>query len=88
MYKDRLKKEQAFMDDLNKTYMTFVEFIENPARMGAVGIMCKLKPSSKELIKAKLLDEWALTDNDLRKALYRMRKVMGWFKDIPDGFER
>ena len=85
MYKDRLTKEKAFMEELEKTYMTFVEFIENPARMGAVGIMCKLKQSSKELIKAKLLDEWALTDNDLRKALFRMRKVMGWFKDVPGG---
>ena len=85
MYKDRLTKEKAFMEELEKTYMTFVEFIENPARMGAVGVLCKLRPSSKELIKSKLLDEWALTDNDLRKALFRMRKVMGWFKDVPGG---
>jgi len=78
-------KEQAFIKNLSSMYLTFLEYIENPARFGAVGILIKTKPGCKEPVKAALLDALKDVDNNLHRAMYRMKQVMGWNKDIPDG---
>ncbi len=79
MDKRQFEKEERFMDTIKDTYLTFIEFIENPERAGAVGILTKIKPYAKDLVKSKLMDSWCKTDKDLRKALTRMRRVMGYF---------
>ncbi len=80
------KNERVDLSDKTREkYKTFVEYIENPSRHGAIGIICKMSPKTKELVKAKLLDEWQEVDSHLKEAIGIMNKVMGWFYDLPDG---
>ena len=78
-------KEELFIKDLSDMYLTFLEFIENPARHGAVGILIKTKPGCKEPVKAKLLDALSDVECNLHRAMYRMRQVTGWNRDLPNG---
>ena len=84
-----MKKEvkSDLMDSLVETYNTFVEFVECPDRSGYMAILCKVRPESRELIKSKLLDSWGRVDKDLYKVIKRMRKVMGYYDDMPSGIK-
>jgi len=84
-----VKKEvkSDLMDSLVETYNTFVEFVECPGRSGYMAILCKVRPESRELIKSKLLDSWGRVDKDLYKVIKRMRKVMGYYDDMPSGIK-
>ena len=84
-----MKKEvkSDLVDSLVETYNTFVEFVECPDRSGYMAILCKVRPESRELIKSKLLDSWGRVDKYLYKVIKRMRKVMGYYDDMPSGIK-
>ena len=81
----RKQPKPDLSDKTREKYKIFVEYLENPARHGAIGVICKMNPKTKELIKAKLIDQWNEVDGHLKDAIGIMNKVMGWFYDIPDG---
>ena len=83
----RVTKEENFINELSSTYLTFLEFIENPARHGAIGILVKTKPGCKEPIKAALLDALKNVDTNLHRAMYIMKQITGWHKDIPSDLD-
>jgi len=54
-----------------------------------MAVLCKIKPQSKALIKAGLMDRLQEMDEDLRYVRNKMRRVMGWYDDdIPDGIKK
>ena len=83
-----IPKENKLIESVRETYYDFIDFIENPVRVGYMAVLCKLKPQSKEPIRARFLDSWQRIDKDLRKIRNRMRKIMGWYDDDqPDGIK-
>lgn len=88
MYKKRKSPERKLIESVIKTYFTFIEFVENPGKSGYMAVLCKVKPEAKDLIKAKLMDSWIKTDKDLVRVRNRMRKIMGYYEDIPDGIKK
>ena len=78
-------KEEYFINELSSMYLTFLEYIENPARHGAIGILVKTKPGCKEPVKAKLLDTQVYVESNLHKAMNAMKRIVGWNEDLPDG---
>ena len=75
-----MRQKKDLSDRLNERYKLFTEYVENPARFGAVGILCKIRPSSKELVKSKLMDRWQEVDKHLYEAMKIMNRTLGWFK--------
>ena len=85
----RQGKEKTLIESVSDTYYDFIDFIENPAKVGYMAVLCKIKPESRALIKAKLLDSWQEIDNDLRYIRYKMRRVVGYYDDDqPDGMKK
>lgn len=74
-------RDEILIESVEKTYKDFIEFIQNPGRYGAVGLICKIKPEAKELIEANLLNKKIEIDNDLRYIKWKMEKAMGYFRD-------
>jgi len=77
----RIRPEEKFIKSVVDTYFTFIEFVENPGKSGYMAVLCKVKPESKDLVKAKLLDSWIKVDKDLTKVRNRMRRIMGFYED-------
>ena len=82
-------REEILIDSVKGTYLEFVEDIENPFKRGYMAVLHKLKPQSKELIKAALLDIKIEVEDDLISARNRMRGAMGYYDDDkPDGIKQ
>lgn len=75
---------------VSDTYYDFIDFIENPAKVGYMAVLCKIRPESRALIKAKLMDRWQEINDDLRYIRNKMRGVIGYYdkEGEPDGTKK
>ena len=74
-------REEILINSVKRQYLEFADFVENPGRRGYLGILCKLKPQAKELIKAQLLDNKIEIDRDLSYIRYKMRSVIEKYEE-------
>ncbi len=82
-------RDKILIESVRDTYYDFIDFIENPAKVGYMAVLCKVRPESRALIRARLLDRWQEIDDDLRYIRYKMRRAMHWYEDDqPDGMKR
>ena len=82
-----IPKEEILIESVKEAYLDFIDFIENPIRRGYMILLYKLKPQSREPIKAKLLDIRIEVENDLIRVRNRMRGVTGYY-DTPNGIKK
>lgn len=66
-------------DTVSERYKLFMEYTGNPTRHGAIGIICKARPQSKEPIKAKFVDKRKEVKDLLKDALSIMNETIDWF---------
>jgi len=86
MDKRKINKQEALIKDFSETYLSFIDFAENPARRGAIGLLCKIRPEAKAPVKDKLMDILCATESSIRVCMSHMKEAMSWNKDVPDGF--
>ena len=80
-------REEVLIESVREAYFDFIDFIENPRRRGYIILICKLKPQSREPIRAKFIDIKIKVERDLIRARERMRGVTGYY-DTPNGIKK
>jgi len=79
--KRKKSREELLIESVTQTYFDFIDFIENPGKHNYIALIYKLKPHTRELIKAKLLDNLIEIERDLRRLRNKMKGIMGYYKD-------
>lgn len=77
----RKSRDEILIDSLRQAYLEFADFVENPGKRGYLGILCKLKPQARELIKAQLLDKKIEIDKDFGYIKYKMRHTIEKYEE-------
>ncbi len=87
MRRRRETREEILINSVREAYFDVVKYINNPGKRGYLAILCKLRPASRELIKAQVLDKKIEGEGYLREARKIFREITGYY-DKPDGIKK
>ena len=82
----RRRKEADLIDNLRASYKLLNEIIRNPARIGYIAVLSKVKPQGREIINLRLLDFKRDIENDIREIERKILRKIG-FDKLPDGIK-
>jgi len=82
----RETKEEILINSVRQAYFDVIKYIENPGRRGYLAVLVKLKPQSRELIRAQVLDKKIEGEKHLRDARKIFREITGYY-DAPGGIK-
>jgi len=77
----RKSRDEIFINSVKEDYLDFVDFIENPGKRGYLGLIYKLKPQARELIKAYLLDRKIEIYKDFAYIKYKMKHIIEKYEE-------